>query len=187
MIAYGRARTTGENAMTFSKILLATDGSGNAERALDAAIDLAKARGASLTILHAVIQGAVPPGLLRWAEVEHLMPAEGDTELVPNVYGPVATLTGDRKRQMPYRVRHAVAEAVVEHARNKAVSEGVSAVDATITDGDAAEAIAQVLADGNHDLLVLGTRGHGTLQGLLVGSVSHKVLGLHACPVLVVP
>lgn len=173
--------------MTFSKILLATDGSGNAERAVDAAIDLAKTRAGSLTILHAVIQGALPPGLLRWAEVEHLMPAEGDTELVPNVYGPVATLTADRKRQMPYRVRHAVAEAVVDHARDKAISRGVTAVDVRVADGDAAEVIAETLQDGAHDLLVVGTRGHGTLHGLLVGSVSHKVLGLHACPVLVVP
>ena len=173
--------------MTFSKILLATDGSGNADRALDAAIDLAKSRPASLTVLHTVIQGALPPGLLRWAEVEHLMPAEGDTELVPNVYGPVATVTADRKRQVPYRVRHAVAEAVVNHARNKALSEGVEQVDVRIADGDPAEVIEETLQDGGHDLLVLGTRGHGMLRGLLVGSVSHKVLGLHACPVLVVP
>jgi len=56
-----------------------------------------------------------------------------------------------------------------------------------IADGDAAEAISNAVEDGGHDLLVLGTRGHGTLRGLLVGSVSHKVLGLHACAVLVVP
>jgi nucleotide-binding universal stress UspA family protein len=173
--------------MTFSKILLATDGSGNADRALDAAIDLAKGRGASLTILHAVIQGAMPPGLMRWAEVEHLMPAEGDGAPTANVYGPVATLTPDRRRQVPYRVRHAVAEAIVNHARDKAVSEGVANVDVQLAEGDAAEAIADALEDGGHDLLVLGTRGHGTLRGLLVGSVSHKVLGLHACPVLVLP
>lgn len=173
--------------MTYTKILLSTDGSGNAERALDAAIDLAKARGASLTVLHAVIQGDMPLGLLRWAEVEHLMPEEGDTDPKPNVYGPVATLTADRKRRIPYRVRHTVGNAVLEHARRKAVSEGVSEIDAIIADGDAAEVIANALEDGGHDLLVLGTRGHGTLRGLLAGSVSHKMLGLHACPVLVVP
>jgi nucleotide-binding universal stress UspA family protein len=173
--------------MSYRNILLATDGSGNAERALAAAVEEAKAPGATLTILHAVIQGAMPQELLRWAEVEHLLPEEGDIELMPNLYGPVGALTPDRTREMPYRVHHAVAEAVATNARNRALSGGVQAVDTRIADGDPAEAIAEALEEGDYDLLVVGTRGHGTLRGLLVGSVSHKVLGLHACPVLVVP
>lgn len=173
--------------MTFGRILLATDGSDNANRALDTAIDLATRHGASLTILHVIIIGAVPQGLLRWAEVEHLMPAEDEGQDVPSVYGPVATLSPARKRQTPYRVRQAVADAIVTHARDRAVAHEVRDVQVRIADGDPTEAIADLLADDPHDLLVLGSRGHGTLRGLLTGSVSHKALGLHACPVLVVP
>lgn len=173
--------------MHLRKILLATDGSDNAARALDAAVAEAKAHGAALTVLHATIQGGLPPGLVRWAEAEHLLQAEGDDAPAPNLYGPVAALSPDATQQVPGRVRQAVGEAVVNNARDKALSAGVSAVDTRLAGGDPAEAIAQALEEGGHDLLVLGTRGHGTLRGLLVGSVSHKVLGLHACPVLVVP
>lgn len=173
--------------MTFTRILLATDGSDNANRALDTAIDLATTHGASLTILHTIILGSVPQGLLRWAEVEHLMPAEDERPAGPSVYGPVSTLTSGRKRQTPYRVRQAVADAIVTHARDSAVAHGVRDVQVRIDDGDPTEVIAELLADGTHDLLVLGSRGHGTLRGLLTGSVSHKAIGLHACPVLVVP
>lgn len=173
--------------MTFARILLATDGSDNANRALDTAIDLATTYNASLTVLHAIILGAVPQGLLRWAEVEHLMPAAEESPGGPSVYGPIATLTGGRKRQAPYRVRQAVADAIVGHARERALARDVRDVQVRIADGDPTEVIAELLADGSHDLLVMGSRGHGTLRGLLTGSVSHKAIGLHACPVLVVP
>lgn len=37
------------------------------------------------------------------------------------------------------------------------------------------------------DLLVLGTRGHGTVAGLLLGSVSNYCLHHASCPVVIVP
>jgi nucleotide-binding universal stress UspA family protein len=84
-------------------------------------------------------------------------------------------------------VRQAVADAIVGHARERALARDVRDVQVRIADGDPTEVIAELLADGSHDLLVMGSRGHGTLRGLLTGSVSHKAIGLHACPVLVVP
>ena len=37
-----------------------------------------------------------------------------------------------------------------------------------------------------YDLIVIGSRGLGSLEGVLLGSVSHKVTSLAETPVLVV-
>jgi len=50
----------------------------------------------------------------------------------------------------------------------------------------AAEAILNVAQTRQADLIVMGTRGLGTLQGLLMGSVSHKVLNHAGCPVMLI-
>lgn len=49
-----------------------------------------------------------------------------------------------------------------------------------------AESIIEVAETRGCDLIVMGSRGQGTLSGLLVGSQSQKVISLSKCPVLVV-
>nr|WP_312860533.1 universal stress protein [Mesorhizobium sediminum] len=43
-----------------------------------------------------------------------------------------------------------------------------------------------VARDENFDLIVLGSRGLGDVEGFLLGSVSHKVTSLASCPCLTV-
>ena len=47
--------------------------------------------------------------------------------------------------------------------------------------------IAEVAEDVGADLVVVGTRGHTPLAGLMLGSVTDRLLHILSCPVLAVP
>src|SRR5581483_6516716 len=47
--------------------------------------------------------------------------------------------------------------------------------------------IAEYAQKNRFDLIVVGSRGTSKLKGLLVGSVTNKLVNLAKCPVLVVP
>ena len=49
-----------------------------------------------------------------------------------------------------------------------------------------AEGIIETAEDMKCDLIVMGSRGRSDIEGLLLGSVTHKVLTLATVPVLVV-
>jgi nucleotide-binding universal stress UspA family protein len=53
--------------------------------------------------------------------------------------------------------------------------------------GGAAHKIAEVASDEGADVIVVGTRGHTAIGGLLLGSVTQRLLHIGTCPVLAVP
>jgi nucleotide-binding universal stress UspA family protein len=53
--------------------------------------------------------------------------------------------------------------------------------------GDASEIIARYVKDNHIEQVIMGTRGHGTIARMLLGSVATKVLHLVHVPVLLVP
>jgi nucleotide-binding universal stress UspA family protein len=55
-----------------------------------------------------------------------------------------------------------------------------------LIEGSPAEAIIDVAVTRKSDVIVMGSRGLGTLAGLLLGSTSQKVLSHAPCPVLIV-
>lgn len=55
-----------------------------------------------------------------------------------------------------------------------------------ITVGDPAEMIVRFATEKRYDLIVMGPRGKGGIQGLLLGSVTNKVMQLSSIPVLLV-
>ncbi len=52
--------------------------------------------------------------------------------------------------------------------------------------GPAAEAITALASKGKHDLILMGSHGHGSLGNLVLGSVANKVLAHCKTPVLLV-
>jgi nucleotide-binding universal stress UspA family protein len=55
-----------------------------------------------------------------------------------------------------------------------------------ILEDSPAEAIINVANTRNSDVIVIGSRGLGTLAGLLLGSTSQKIVAHAPCPVLIV-
>ena len=55
-----------------------------------------------------------------------------------------------------------------------------------VIEGPIAEAIIKVASTHKSDVIVMGSRGLGTLAGLLLGSTSQKVVSHAPCPVLIV-
>jgi len=51
----------------------------------------------------------------------------------------------------------------------------------------AAHVIADVANEIGSDAIVVGTRGHAMIAGLVLGSVTHRLLHIAPCPILAVP
>lgn len=50
-----------------------------------------------------------------------------------------------------------------------------------------AQTIADLAREADADLIVVGTKGHSTIPGLILGSVTQRLLHVAPCPLLVVP
>ncbi len=59
-------------------------------------------------------------------------------------------------------------------------------IESTVGDGPA-HLIAEIAAKVGADVILIGTRGHTPLAGLLIGSVTQRLLLIATCPVLSVP
>ena len=58
---------------------------------------------------------------------------------------------------------------------------------ATSAMGGPAHALAEIAVREHADVIVTGTRGHSPVAGLLLGSVTQRLLHVAPCPVLVMP
>lgn len=168
-----------------SKVLIATDGSGHAAKAVEFGADIAAKFGAEVVLVHVLLRGDLSEGLRRMAEVEY-QAAEGGKPLheaiaaIPEARFPAAGLVA-KDAQTPDRALQAVADQVLAIAERTARERGAAKISKMIEDGDPAARILEVAEDVKADLIVTGARGLSGLKALMLGSVSQKLA--HMAPV----
>ena len=139
------------------RIIVATDGSPGANRAVDTAAKLAKVTRSDLVIL--TIDGNISGTELRQ----------------------LASVKGDLGKALESK-----AQQILNRARKRVRRHGITAVKLQSGWGEPAQAIIGAVR-GKSDILVVGRRGRGHLSGFLLGSVSQKLTTLAPCKVMVVP
>ena len=175
--------------MAENRLVVAVDGSKHGNRAVDLAAELSAKLGDDLSIVHVLMHGRPPRELVRMAEVEHMVevagPALGQSSVIlPGDFGRLMTTAQEESRA--YRVITAIGEEVVRKAADSARAAGATGVRTHMESGDAADEILEVAENEEARMIVIGCRGLGRVRGLVLGSVSQKVL-LHApCTVVTV-
>ena len=102
-----------------------------------------------------------------------------------HVFSHTSDLLGYQDFEKLYAKRKSAGQSILDEARAK-LGDADFEVHAELVEGSDAEAILTLAEKHNADLIVMGTRGFGAVKGLLVGSVSRKVIHLAQCPVMVV-
>ena len=72
-------------------------------------------------------------------------------------------------------------------ARDRAQGAGVAVILLDSRSGDVAQSIINIAKEKTADVIVVGKRGAGHVAGVLIGSVSQKLVSLAPLPVVVVP
>ena len=139
-------------------IVVGVDGSAHALRALEWAMREAAMRHADLTVL------TVNPAMAS--------PSTGRRLTMPG------------EAQATEQSRQAIEEAVAQANKDIGGQEAVSAT-VRVTTGFPARSLIDASRDA--DLLVIGSRGTGGFESLLLGSISSQVTHHAECPIVIVP
>ncbi len=105
--------------------------------------------------------------------------------IVVNAFPPVPDYLGDPWRERVVNDHIGESQRITKQAANTLRDAGLNVI-VEVLEGPPANAILQVADVRQCDLIVIGSRGHGELTSLLLGSVSHRVLAHAHVPVLVV-
>jgi nucleotide-binding universal stress UspA family protein len=171
-------------------VVVATDGSAHANRAVALAGEVAAKFRARLVATHTLLHGASSETLDKLANRKALTKAqrnlldtyEGDMAVTMAQAGvaPIATIPP------PAELLQVIGSQILERAAAAAKKAGVKQVATRLASGEPADDVLDAAKREKADLIVLGTRGLGEIKGLLLGSVSHKVSARAGCAVLTV-
>jgi nucleotide-binding universal stress UspA family protein len=163
------------------KVLIATDGSSHAEKAVIFGSDIAAKYNAEVLLVHVLLRKEVSEEMSRMVEVEYGMDVNPLAEAIANV--PEARFPADivfAKQDVaePRQVLRFLGERILKQAGKTAHDHGVEKVSKHIEDGNPVSRILELAKAEDVDLIVSGARGLSNLKALFVGSVSHKLLQL---------
>lgn len=160
----------------YRSILYATDLSEGARQALNHAAAVADRFDGDLTVLH-----VLPDSLEQYSE-------EAGMDLAAHFGEEAAYWLDKGERGQAAEAIHRRLEGMVRE-RFAHPNTGVHLANAEIrvVSGEPAGSILDQSGQGDFDLVVMGTRGHGGLLGLVLGSVARQVITHSSVPVLVVP
>jgi nucleotide-binding universal stress UspA family protein len=138
------------------KIVVGVDGSAVSQRALEWAVDEARAHRATLEVVYAY----------------------------PNSQSVLPYSVEETTQRMESERMHAAGQQLIDRMIDQiGVADGVD-MTGVVVQGPAANALVERSADA--DLLVVGNRGHGGFTGLVMGSVSHQCSLHARCPVVII-
>ncbi len=143
------------------KMLVATDGSNHSQKAVALASEIAAALKAKIIILSVVKQQDLPAEFRQYANAEHISGATLD-------------------------ILKKIASEQVANAENAAKLKGVTDISGEVEEGPIARTIVARAKHHNADMIVIGSRGMGSVDATLRGGVSHRVEILAKCPVLTI-
>lgn len=146
----------------YKKILIATDGSDLAQRALDHALQLAKIVGAEVTVVTIIEPSAMLGG--------------GYANMAGTVFDPIPEVIEAQKE---------AALKVLKAAEDKAIAAGVPVKTEYVDNAFPAEGIITEANKIGADLIVMGSHGRRGFGRLLLGSQTNEVLAHSKTPVLV--
>jgi len=144
----------------FKKILVAVDGSKKALAALDKAIELQQLTNAEIYLL---------------CVFKHHSLFEASLSMVR-----------PQEIQIPDQALTEFAKEVVEMAKKYAQEKGVTEVRGFVKGGRPSKVIAKFAQEKGADLIVMGSHGTHSKDGMILGSVAHRVTSSAKCPVMVV-
>lgn len=141
-------------------MLVPVDFSPPSTAAIRHAVDLARALGGTIHVLHAwEVPAYLRPDLTIWS--------------------------GEMSATLSEQVRLGAENAMHEFSKTNGLEDN-QAVTCEVVEGDPYNAILTVAKDGAFDLIVMGTHGRTGISHVLLGSVAEKVVRHAQCPVLTV-
>jgi nucleotide-binding universal stress UspA family protein len=144
-------------ALRIENVMVAVDGSESSDRAIDVAAILTKAQKGKLV----VVTVAAPTAAAVRREFQRI---EGDAA----------------------DLAETASQVILANAQQRAGWADVRARTIMLW-GDPADAIIKAIVSEKVDAIVVGRHGQGQLAGLLLGSISQKLVSLSPCMVTVVP